>query len=70
MQTVKISPKFQVVIPEKVRENMHLNPGERLAVIEKDNVIHLIPVGPISKLRGIAKNVDTKNLREKYERLS
>jgi len=49
MQTVKISPKFQVVIPEKVRNEMRLKAGERLAVIQKDHVIHLIPVGPLSE---------------------
>ncbi len=70
MQTVKISPKYQVVIPEKVRKSMHLSPGERLVVIEKENVIHLIPTISITKTRGIAKGVETKNLREKHERFN
>ena len=33
MQTVTISPKFQVVIPRRVRERMGLRPGEKLQVI-------------------------------------
>jgi AbrB family looped-hinge helix DNA binding protein len=30
MDTVKVSPKFQVVIPKKVREKLALRPGQEL----------------------------------------
>ena len=69
MQTVKVSPKFQVVIPARIRSEMGLKPGEKMAVIQKDSVIHMIPVGPIKKSRGLAKGVKTKGLREKHDRI-
>jgi len=30
METVKVSPKFQVVIPKRVREELQLRPGLRV----------------------------------------
>jgi len=32
MDTVRVSPKFQVVIPKKVREALELKPGEELHI--------------------------------------
>ncbi|MBI4167884.1 MAG: AbrB/MazE/SpoVT family DNA-binding domain-containing protein [Candidatus Aenigmarchaeota archaeon] len=68
METVKVSPKFQVVIPKNVRESMGIKAGEKLVVIEKGRSIHLIPITDIRKARGMAKGVDTKNLRDESER--
>jgi len=48
MDTVTLSPKFQVVIPRRVRERMKLRPGERFEVISFDDRIELIPIRPMS----------------------
>ncbi|MCX6179591.1 MAG: AbrB/MazE/SpoVT family DNA-binding domain-containing protein [Chlorobiales bacterium] len=34
MQTVTLSPKFQIVIPRHLRESLHLRPGWKLQVFE------------------------------------
>ena len=52
MQTVTVSPKFQVVIPKKIREAMRLRPGQRLKVIEYEGRIELIPDRDIAELKG------------------
>ena len=41
MQTVKVSPKFQVVIPKAVRERLKLRPGQELVIYEIDGQIRL-----------------------------
>ena len=46
MTTVTVSSKFQVVIPEDVRSRMKLQPGQKVVVVEKDGVVHLIPLKP------------------------
>ena len=68
MSQVLISTKYQVVIPKDVRNGMHLKPGQKVICIAKDGIIHLIPDRPISSLRGFAKGISTKGLREKKDR--
>jgi AbrB family looped-hinge helix DNA binding protein len=59
MATVRVSPKFQVVIPKEVRESMGLKAGQRLVVFRHENRIEMVPVEPIKKLRGFARGIDT-----------
>jgi AbrB family looped-hinge helix DNA binding protein len=69
MATTTISPKFQIVIPKKVREKLHLTPQQRLQVIEKGGVITLVPEVPLKSLKGILKGMSKSNIREKKDRM-
>lgn len=64
MEAVKISPKFQVVIPKKIRESMQLKPGQQMQVIEYGNRVELIPTRSVESMRGFLKNIDTSFTRE------
>lgn len=64
MQTVTVSPKFQVVIPKVIREAMRLRPGQKLKVIEYEGRIELIPDKDISELQGFLKGIHTEFERE------
>ena len=64
MLSVKVSPKFQVVIPKKIRESMHLFPGQRMQIIQYENRIELIPERDISELEGFLKGIDISFDRE------
>lgn len=55
MQTVKVSPKFQIVIPKELREKLKLRPGQKLFIYELDGSIRVEPPRPMRGLRGIAK---------------
>jgi len=59
MDTVTVSPKFQVVIPQRVREALRLKPGQKIQVISYEGRIELIPVEPIRRGRGFLKGIDT-----------
>ena len=61
MESVKVSPKFQVVIPKKIREELQLKPGVELHVYVLDGTIRLSPPRSITSLRGIAKGMLWKN---------
>jgi AbrB family looped-hinge helix DNA binding protein len=64
MQTVTVSPKYQVVIPKSIREAMRLRPGQKLKIIEYDGRIELIPDRDISELKGFLKGINTDFGRE------
>jgi AbrB family looped-hinge helix DNA binding protein len=64
MNTVTISPKFQVVIPQRVREAMGLRSGDKARVIAHRDRIEIVPVRPVRALRGYLKGIDTSFTRE------
>ena len=68
MDTVKVSPKFQVVIPKEIRESLELRAGEKMAMIEKGGTIHMIPIGSIKSMRGFLGEISSKGLRDESER--
>lgn len=65
MEVVTISPKFQVVIPRKVRDAMKLMPGQKVQVIQYGNRIELIPERNISDMRGFLKGINTEFSRDR-----
>jgi len=64
MQSVTVSPKFQVVIPRPVREALGVRPGQKMQVIEYDGRIEFIPERDITELRGFLKGINTDIERE------
>jgi len=60
MDTVKVSPKFQVVIPKRVREELQLRPGQELNVYVFEGIIRFSKPRSIKDLRGIAKGMKWK----------
>ena len=64
MSVVTVSPKFQVVIPLRVRRALGIRPGQKVQVIPYEGRIELIPQEPIKKMRGFLKGVDTSVPRE------
>ncbi len=64
METVVVSPKFQVVIPRAVREPLSIHPGQKVQVIRYEDRIELIPLKPAKKMRGFLKGIDTTVRRE------
>jgi AbrB family looped-hinge helix DNA binding protein len=59
METVTVSPKFQVVIPKDIRERLKLRPGQKVQAILYDRRIELVPVRPISEMRGFLPGLDS-----------
>ncbi|MCU0502109.1 MAG: AbrB/MazE/SpoVT family DNA-binding domain-containing protein [Anaerolineae bacterium] len=64
METVTVSPKFQVVIPRKVREELGIQVGHRIQVIAYENRIELVPVRSAKAARGFLRGIDTYVERE------
>jgi AbrB family looped-hinge helix DNA binding protein len=64
MTTVTISPKYQVVIPKEIRDRLQLAPGQKVQAIAYENRIELIPVRPISEMRGFLTGINTEVERD------
>jgi AbrB family looped-hinge helix DNA binding protein len=65
VETVTVSSKFQLVIPQRAREQLGLAPGQKMQVIVYDGRIELLPVRPAKKMRGFLRGIDTKVPRER-----
>jgi len=70
MQTVTVSPKFQVVIPKKVRDQLHIKAGQKMMAMPYGEHIQLVPVKPAKALRGLLKgcDIDMNSIRDKSNR--
>ncbi len=64
METAKISPKYQIVIPKKLREALKLSPGQKVQMIMYGNRIEMIPFKKLSEMKGFLKGIDTTVERE------
>ena len=64
MNTVTVSPKYQVVIPRNVRDALDIRPGQKVQVLQYEGRIVLVPVVPIEQVRGFLKGIDTTIERE------
>ena len=69
METVKVSKKYQVVIPEKLREDAKIKPGDKMLVISKHGILQYIPVRPLQKTKGMAMGLNTKRIRDELDRV-
>ena len=59
-EIVKVSPKFQIVIPKRLREGMQLRPGEELQIFLFEDSLHVRRRPSVKELRGIAKGLQWK----------
>ncbi len=62
--TVTISPKYQVVIPKAIREQMNLRPGQKIRVLAYGDHLSFVPARPIKSMRGFLKGMDASFERE------
>jgi AbrB family looped-hinge helix DNA binding protein len=64
MNAVTVSPQFQIIIPQEVRDQVHLVVGQQVQVIAYNDRIELIPIQSPAQMRGFLKGIDTTVLRE------
>ncbi len=64
MPIVKVSPKFQVVIPKEIRENSGIKVGSKMDMFVYDGRIELVPIKSIKSLKGSLSGIDTNIQRD------
>ncbi len=65
MSIVTISPKFQVVIPQKIRESLDLHPGQKVQAFSYKGRIELVPVKKPRDMRGFLPGIETDVPRDR-----
>ena len=68
MESVKVSKKYQVVIPERIRQEAGIKPGDTMMAITKHGILQYVPVRPLSKTRGMLHGMDAAEPRDETER--
>jgi AbrB family looped-hinge helix DNA binding protein len=69
MDTVTISPKYQVVIPRAIREKWNVKPGQKVRFIIYGNRLEIVPVRDIKEARGFLKGMSSDIEREEADRV-
>jgi AbrB family looped-hinge helix DNA binding protein len=71
MQTVTVSSKYQVVIPARIRQENRIRPGDKMAILVKHGVVHLVPVRSFEKSKGMFRGLelDLSDLRDHSDRV-
>ena len=69
METVKVSKKYQVVIPEKLRREAGIKPGDKMIAISKHKILHYIPVRSLKDTKGMTPGLDTEELCDEIDRV-
>ncbi|MFZ5909430.1 MAG: AbrB/MazE/SpoVT family DNA-binding domain-containing protein [Chloroflexota bacterium] len=69
MDTVTLSPKYQVVIPRAIREKWNVKPGQKVRFIIYGNRLEIVPVRDIKSARGFLKGMSSDIERDEEDRV-
>ena len=63
---VKVSRKFQIVVPKAVRSALGLCPGSKVEIITKGKLAYLVPLPDLENIqRELKGKLDQTKIREK-----
>jgi len=68
MSRVKVSDKFQIVIPREVRKALNIRKGQTVSVIPVGGVIEVVPDEDIMEMEGIFPELTLTGIREESDR--
>src|SRR5690606_12148639 len=66
--TVTVSSKYQLVIPQEIREALDISPGQKLQFMRIGRSVRLVPVESLGDLEGAGPGMPTQGFREKEDR--
>ena len=65
MSIVTLSSRYQIVIPKDVREQLALQPGQKVQALPFKGRVELIPLEPIEAARGFVRGIDATVPRDR-----
>ena len=63
-----MSRKYQVVIPEKLRQQANIKPGDKMVAIAKHGILQYVPVRSLKETKGMVKGLNSADLRDETDR--
>ena len=70
MKMVKVSKSYQVLIPAELRKAAKIKPGDRMVAMAKHGILEFVPVRAFSETKGMIKGLDSKDIRDEFDRIS
>ena len=64
-----MSKKYQVVIPEKLRRDANIKPGDKMLAISKHGVLQYVRVRSLKETKGMISGLDSTDLRDESDRI-
>lgn len=68
LPVVRVSSKYQIVIPLEVREAAKITPGTEFEVRVGERELRLVRIRPLAELRGTVRRDDSIEIRDKRDR--
>lgn len=65
VDVITVSPHFEIALPPRARLALGLVPGQSVQVLVDGGRLDLIPLPPLSALRGMLAGIDTHIVRER-----
>lgn len=65
---VKLSPKYQIVVPKAFRSSNGIRPGVEFEVVPTQGGLRLVRIQPLAKLRGSVRKDRSVAIRDKEDR--
>ncbi|MFQ5761597.1 MAG: AbrB/MazE/SpoVT family DNA-binding domain-containing protein [Candidatus Bathyarchaeia archaeon] len=66
---MKVSRKYQVVIPEKLRREAGIKPGDKMVAVAKHGILHYVPVRSLRETKGMIHGVNSEGIRDERDRV-
>jgi len=67
MYPITLSSRYRITILRALREQLNLRPGQKVVLIPRGNILHLVVVPPIEQAQGMFPGIDTEVAREEDE---
>lgn len=68
MATTTVSDKYEIVIPEELRSDLDIKPGQQVELVRSGGRIEIVPVRPIQKARGFLRGIRTTTTEREPDR--
>lgn len=68
MDRVKVSSKYQIVIPRDVRKAVRIRKGQMVSVVPIGDVIEIVPDRDLSEMKGMFPSLTLDDIRDERDR--